>query len=448
MTTTFKVRFWEIADWTKSKDKKKKKGRPYGVRWVTEHKPHSEWYSTKALANSRRAELMQAARDGEPFDVESGLPMNEVKRRNSLSFVEFAQSYMDMKWPDAAAKTRTSTVDALATAGTVFVRDASGKPEATDLRRVLTSTLLPPTTRADDVSPEDRETVAWIVRHSRPMYDLTDMVAMRDILDALATKLDGTSAAATVYRRKRAVLFNLLSYAVERELLPDNPMTKVKRTAPKIVDAVDPRVVANPAQVRQLLTAVAAFFALGYYAAARPAEGLALREQDCTLPPQGWGELALGESRPAAGKRWTDSGEVHDRRGLKHRGRKDVRIVPIPPVLVDTLRHHLDTYGTGPDGRLFRSPNGGVVGSSTYYRVWAQARTYALTPAQAASPLAGRPYDLRHAAVSLWLNRGVPAPEVAQRAGHSVDVLLKVYAKCIEGDRVKINKVAEDAFAE
>jgi hypothetical protein len=56
--------------------------------------------------------------------------------------------------------------------------------------------------------------------------------------------------------------------------------------------------------------------------------------------------------------------------------------------------------------------------------------------------------DLRHAAVSLWLNRGVPAPEVVQRAGHSVDVLLKVYAKCIEGDRVKVNKVAEDAFAE
>jgi integrase len=462
MNTTFKVRFWEIADWTKSKDKKKKKGRPYGVRWVTEHKPHSEWYSTKALANSRRAELMQAARDGEPFDVESGLPMAKLKRRNSLSFVEFAQSYMDIKWPDAAAKTRTSTVDALATAATAFVRDVSGRPEAIDLRRVLTSTLLPPTTRDNEVSPEDREAVAWIVRHSRPMYDLTDVVAMRDMLDALAMKLDGKSAAATVYRRKRAVLFNMLSYAVERELLPDNPMAKVKRTAPKIAEEVDPRVVANPAQVRRLLTAVtyvgqrnrdrgahlAAFFAVGYYAAARPAEGLALREQNCTLPTKGWGELALGESRPAAGKRWTDSGQVHDRRGLKHRGVKDVRIVPIPPVLVEALRNHLDTYGTGPDGRLFRSPNGGMVGSSTYYRVWAQARTYALTPAQVASPLASRPYDLRHAAVSLWLNRGVPAPEVAQRAGHSVDVLLKVYAKCIEGDRVKINKVVEDGFDE
>jgi hypothetical protein len=35
MTTTFKVLFWEIADWAKANDKKKKKGRPYGVRWVT-----------------------------------------------------------------------------------------------------------------------------------------------------------------------------------------------------------------------------------------------------------------------------------------------------------------------------------------------------------------------------------------------------------------------------
>jgi integrase len=195
-------------------------------------------------------------------------------------------------------------------------------------------------------------------------------------------------------------------------------------------------------------THLAAFFAVGYYAAARPAEGLALRERDCKLPATGWGELALGESRPAAGKRWTDSGEVHDRRGLKHRGKKEVRLVQIPPVLVGMLREHLGRFGAGPEGRLFRTPTGGVVSSSTYYRIWDEARSYALTPSQVASPLAGRPYDLRHAAVSLWLNRGVPAPEVAQRAGHSVDVLLKVYAKCIEGDRIKINNVVEDAFAE
>jgi integrase len=43
------------------------------------------------------------------------------------------------------------------------------------------------------------------------------------------------------------------------------------------------------------------------------------------------------------------------------------------------------------------------------------------------------PYALRHAAVSMWLNAGVPAPQVAEWAGHNVDVLHRVYAKCIHG---------------
>jgi hypothetical protein len=33
------------------------------------------------------------------------------------------------------------------------------------------------------------------------------------------------------------------------------------------------------------------------------------------------------------------------------------------------------------------------------------------------------PYELRHAAVSLWLNAGVPPTQVAEWAGHSVNVL-------------------------
>jgi integrase len=49
------------------------------------------------------------------------------------------------------------------------------------------------------------------------------------------------------------------------------------------------------------------------------------------------------------------------------------------------------------------------------------------------SPLAARPYDLRHAAVSTWLNAGVPPTQVAEWAGHSVAVLLQIYAKCIAG---------------
>jgi integrase len=52
----------------------------------------------------------------------------------------------------------------------------------------------------------------------------------------------------------------------------------------------------------------------------------------------------------------------------------------------------------------------------------------------------GRAYDLRHAAVSLWLNAGVPATDVASRAGHSVEVLLRVYAKCLDDGETVANQ--------
>jgi integrase len=54
-------------------------------------------------------------------------------------------------------------------------------------------------------------------------------------------------------------------------------------------------------------------------------------------------------------------------------------------------------------------------------------------------PLARRPYDLRHAAALPWLNAGVPPTEVARRLGHSVAVLLKVYANCIDGGEDGVN---------
>ena len=80
-----------------------------------------------------------------------------------------------------------------------------------------------------------------------------------------------------------------------------------------------------------------------------------------------------------------------------------------------------------------RGVRGGELAESTYCRVWRKARLQALSAAEAASPLAGRPYDLRHAAVSTWLNAGVPSTQVAEWAGHSLAVLLQIYAKCLVG---------------
>ena len=123
--------------------------------------------------------------------------------------------------------------------------------------------------------------------------------------------------------------------------------------------------------------------------------------------------------------------KTHDDRGLKNRAADDTRIVPLPPGLVAIWKESIKTFGVADDGRLFFNERGGVVGSSTYYRVWSEARELALPPDLVKSPLASRPYDLRHSALSTWLNAGVDPTEVAERAGNSVEVLLGHYAKCL-----------------
>ncbi|MFF0825107.1 tyrosine-type recombinase/integrase [Micromonospora haikouensis] len=452
------VRVWDIRV-NQGAGKKK----TYTVRWIVGGRERSRNFATRALADHHRSDLMQAINRGEAFDATTGLPDSMVQSKGAVSWLEFMQSYIDMKWPGAAAKSRGSMVDALVTVTPVLVRDQAGRPSADQLRRLLRDHLLPPGLRESEVPPELGPTSRWLRRASLSVSEVGEAAIIRAALDALALRLDGRPAAPTTVRRKRSVFYNVLQYAVELEALEFNPVDKVRVRAQraKIAESVDRRVVVNGSQARELLTAVSyvgergrvgrgerlvAFFACLYFAALRPSEALALREQDCHLPAAGWGRLTLVDNRPQAGKRWTDSGDVHDRRGLKHRAAAESRVVPIPPELVGMLRRHVDRFGVADDGRLFRSGKGNVVAASTYSRVWKAARKLALTPAQVASPLAGRPYDLRHAAVSLWLNSGVPATDVAARAGHSVDVLLRVYAKCIDGQEATVNQRIEAAL--
>ena len=216
------------------------------------------------------------------------------------------------------------------------------------------------------------------------------------------------------------------------------------------MDTVARDVVVNPQQARELLSAVRhnypsleAFFACLYFSALRPAEARHLRGADCALPATGWGELRLRGSTQEAGHLWTDSGQANEDRPLKHRASRASRVVPAPPELVASLHHHISQFAASPYGRLFVTRIGpaGVplpapftkLHMGTVYRVWDTARAEVFSKAEYDSPLAKRPYDLRHAAVSLWLNSGVPPTQVAEWAGHSVHVLLKVYAKCVYG---------------
>jgi integrase len=245
--------------------------------------------------------------------------------------------------------------------------------------------------------------------------------------------------------------------AVERGLLVKNPLTAIAWKAPRTVKGVDRRVVISPNQARALLTAVrrqkpsgpslVAFFGAMYFAALRPAEAATLRKSNLALPSDGWGELLLESSTPEAGASWTDSGRRREERQLKHLAKGETRIVPCAPELTALLHEHLTAFGTGSDGLLFRGVRGGELAESTYCRTWRRAREDALTTDEAASPLARRPYDLRHAAVSTWLNAGVPSTQAAEWAGHSVAVLLQIYAKCIVGQEDAARRRIAQALA-
>jgi len=267
--------------------------------------------------------------------------------------------------------------------------------------------------------------------------------------------MDGSRAAAATVARKRAVFHDALGYAVELGLLPANPVSQVRWTAPTATTAVNLQAVASPAQVQAILAEVArlrpeltAFFGCLYYAALRPEEAVALRQADVILPPHERGKLILTGACPRTGSAWTSIGTPHEPpRGLKHRPDGTVRVVPIPPVLADLLRQHQRECGTAPDGRLFRGTRGGMLSESVYGRVWHAARHVALGPELAATPLARRPYDLRHAALSLWLNATGTAPaEVAVRAGNSVHVLQDVYTHCVDGHDEVISRQIEEAL--
>ncbi|GIG62303.1 hypothetical protein Lfu02_66750 [Longispora fulva] len=147
------------------------------------------------------------------------------------------------------------------------------------------------------------------------------------------------------------------------------------------------------------------------------------------------------------GKAWTDSGANRERRQPKQRAIGETRTVPCPPELTALLHEHIKLFGTADDGRLFVGErNGSELPKFTINRTWRKTRASVFTASVAAGPLAATPYDLRHAAVSTWLNGGVPSTDVAEWAGHSVEILHKIYAKCLDGGTEILRQRVQAAF--
>ncbi|HTQ91991.1 MAG TPA: tyrosine-type recombinase/integrase, partial [Streptosporangiaceae bacterium] len=400
----------------------------FEVRWRVAGRDKSRSFTTRALADSYRAELVRAARQGAGFDPGTGEPESwAAPEAVTVTWYRHAIAYAESKWSRLAPHSRASLADALATVTPLLTRETGRRPPEGTVRAALYGHAFNPQQRRSRApDPGTVGTLAWLERVSLPVSQLSDPHVIRTALDGLCTRLDGSPAAANTISRKRAVFHGALGYAVELGLLPANPVEKVRWHSPRAAVAVSPAAVASPAQVRAILAQVsrarpelAAFFGCLYYAALRPEEAVALRRGDLILPAHGRGTIILTAACPRTGTAWTSTGGPHETRGLKHRPDGTIRVVPIPSVLVQALRRHLRAHGTAPDGRLFCGTRGGMLSESVYGRAWHAARQAALGPDLAATALARRPYDLRHAALSLWLNASGEPAEVAARAGNS-----------------------------
>ncbi|MEU8512512.1 site-specific integrase [Kitasatospora sp. NPDC048722] len=431
--------------------------KPFELRWKVGSQPHSKSYVTKTLATGRLAELRTAMKNGEEFDVETGLPASELrelaKKQAQVSWFDHTKKYAEVTWPDSSAKERAARADGLATIAPALVTDRRGAPPAPVLRRALSCWAFNFSDHQGEIPEKLAEALNWLSRKSVPVARLEDSDTIREALVAITLKLDGKRAADNTIKRKYSTLSGAIGYAIERKLLTANPLKTVKWDPPETDDEIDFRYVPAPRQARELIEAVrtlgprgrhlATYYGCINWAATRPSEAAHLRLADCTLPETGWGLIVAPGSSPRVGSRWTDDGQSHEERGLKHRASSATRDIPIPPVFVRMLREHVAEFGLGLDGRLFQAAEGGLLSTKETSEVWKKARELVLTPEQVKTPFADVPYDLRATCVSGWLAAGVDPAEVADRAGHSITVLFKFYAKVLDGRKDRSNAMIE-----
>lgn len=446
---TYKVSVYDKLDIYEGK-----KRSTYYVRWRVNNREWKVPFHHSGQAGSFRSSLVTAAKRGEAFSIATGRPVAwkrtepEPAKTPPVTWYTLTLDYTAAKWKYASPNHRRSIAEALTDATEVLftTEPPYSRPE---IRRALASWAYSARLRGSSPHEDVASVISWLEGATIAVEELADLDngRARAVLDRISSTQNGKLAAANTANRKRTVLNNLMKYAeIERKLLTANPFRSITWTQPRKLKTVDPRCVINPDQARRFLDAVGdldprgkrlrAFFGCMYYAAMRPEEVTDLRDHNLTsLPDSGWGEFLLTGAQPRSGSQWTDDGSVRERRELKHRAKDETRTVPMHPELVTLIRDHIKEFGAGPGGRIFHLARGGIITDRAYLAIFHRARAAAFTDTEARSLLARRPYDLRHAAVSTWLNAGVPPAQVAEWAGHTVDVLLRVYAKCISGQQ-------------
>lgn len=420
------IRIWDIQDRTHRADAV----RPWVLRWRVDGAERSRAYKTKAEADHVRARLLIAARDGERFDRDSGLPVAWLPTEPAPAdrrLHVWVREWLAEQWPEWAPRTRRCAIDGLSRfLPHVYVASAD-KPPAT-LRRYLLDALVP----GAAIDPDHR-CERWMDQWSPPLSDLTrEMLARAE--RKISLSLDGKPLAAWSVSRYRKNAHAPILRAVDLRILeadpwPPPPRGRRTRKAARLPRTLDVRRLPEPATMAAVIAAIKShqpgsltyqlMTAVAYYAGLRPSEVVMLRAHCLHLPSKGWGKIDVLE----ADIDFDEPGEP----------KTGPRTVPIPPVLVAMLRRWTDERDLRGTDLLFRTRNDNRPSQSNWAR--ALKRAYRTVGHQAL-----RVYDCRHAAATTWLRAGVPLRVVATRLGHSVETLVSTYVGALEGDDALANQ--------
>jgi integrase len=418
--------------------------RRYRVKWRIDGRDRTRSLKTRAEAERFRRLLLDAVAAGVPFDAATGEPASWSSE--APTWFAWSQQWLELKWRQWAGTTRRSGVETLVSIAPLMVPANAPAPPAGLVEWLRSDGYLP--------SPDGRDDPpAWLTRWSLPLDEITPADVER-VLTAITTRQDGQPVSAAVARRRKNTLGAVLRAAVRRDLIDRNPMDRIEWRAPSRDLTVDVGTVPSVTDVLRIVDHVvgrggraeryAALFACVGLAGMRPSEAISLRGDDLELPKSGWGRARLSGATTEPGAQYTDSGERWEAKGLKHRATGSKRDVPLPPPLVQHLRRHLELL-EDPDGLLFLNAQGRPMTASNYSEVWHRARVAVWSDDDhlAAATL----YDLRHAAATMMLQAGVPAAEVARRLGHSMDVLMRVYAGVVREEQDRSNELIDAELA-
>ena len=254
-----------------------------------------------------------------------------------------------------------------------------------------------------------------------PLREITPPIVRRWLDDLIAAGV-GPQAV----RRAKAVLQSCLSRAVEQGLVQGNPAQSVR--PPKLEEK--PRVQAiGPGEIERLRASLSArdatLVSVLAYVGLRPGEALALRWRDI-----GAATVLIERANDDGAIKRTKTGRARSARLMA-------------PVRADLQAWRLASGRPGDEALVFPT----AAGEPWREHDWRNWRRRTFQPAVRALGLdITRPYDLRHAAVSLALHEGRSVVEVAAWLGHAPSMTHSTYAHVVDELRDSPQISAEEAI--